>query len=468
MKGFIVIAKDFVLNAFFQIYTPQIIPVTSIIAFIYLSKKGYLRGLVFDISKWAFKIHSRLKYPILRTIFFAFWHLIAVFLLIIVSIIFEICNLKHGLIDSVATIMSCYVVLRSMIIFSGEDKDGFAFWLTIFVLTIQKMSFKENIKTHFEIIKIGIFGLEISLYNIIVAIISLIILFWLLGVLLSVGNRIIKALHQNDPHEGALQYKIFSYSISFVTIIAILSASGLKTSHIAVFGSAIGIGIGLGLQKMASSIISGIILLAEKNIRIGDIIELEEGQVGCVKSLGVRSIVVTTFDGKDMIIPNEQMISNTSINYTLLDKKIRLSANFYLVNKSDIKTAIELMRRACLMQKDISREKPIVCCARDIKDKGVHLMSLFWISDYEQDDVLRIKSNVISSTLNLMEEKGIDLYFEKSLSILRETMNKVTETDMQKNEVPLVNRFRNRPIHAHQENTILNKSKKNRFSDEEY
>ncbi|MBL0725958.1 MAG: mechanosensitive ion channel, partial [Alphaproteobacteria bacterium] len=446
-----------------------LVPIFISASLLLLSKKHHFRAVVHkiihELLTKTVNIKSKIRYSILKTILFASIPVTVIVLLLLVAAIFETFNLPSNIINVFITILSGYVLLKSMIIFSEYNSGKSSFFLTMFVIFVQTFpAISNNIKLQLSTVKVTVIGSELSFYSVIATVTTFLILRLLVELILKIGEKLIKHTVLKESHKSALQYKIFSYAVSFIALMFILSVLGLKASHIAVFGGAIGVGIGFGLQKIASNFISGMILLAEKNIRIGDIMEIEDGQIGTVKSLGVRAMVVTTFDGKDMIIPNELMIHSTATNYTLIDKKVRLSANFYIVNKKDTRKAIEVMRQACLTQREISREDPLVCCARDVKEYGIHLMSLFWISDFQQDEVLKIKSNIITTTLLLMEKNNIELYFEKSLSILRDTIHRVTNVNLD-SQSPFVNRFQNTPLRSSIGSTGTNEIGRKPFSD---
>ena len=408
-----------------------------------------VRIVKFLMKKVAYKLSdlsNLIKYPTVNLVRSVFSPSVFIVCCLCFSFVLNFLKIDHKLVDGTITLMLVYVILKTIAVFSGKDKSNSVIYLILLFLFTQQVGLGKKLEKALKSIHINIVDIKISLHHIAYAVFMIVVLYWFVSVVLSFGNKLIRTRSRaTDSNTKELEYKVFSYLVYSISIIISLTIIGVQSSHIALIGSAVGIGLGFGLQKIVANFISGIILMVEQSVKIGDILELEGGQIGTVKKIGVRAITITTFDGKDWIVPNDNLTTKETINYTLSDNKIRLSANFYLVKKEDIKVALELMRRACLMEKGVSREKRIICCARDVTERGVHLMSLFWINNFAQDDILRIKSSIISVTLDLMTEYGIELYFERSLGILRDTLNRVSEVS-EISDTPFVNRFGGAPM----------------------
>lgn len=118
------------------------------------------------------------------------------------------------------------------------------------------------------------------------------------------------------------------YLIVFVTVLAALNTLGVNLSSLTVVAGALSVGIGFGLQNIVNNLVSGIILMGEKSIRIGDTIEISDTMRGKVREIRMRSTIVTTFDNIDVIIPNGELIQNRVVNLTLQDAIRRLKIPF--------------------------------------------------------------------------------------------------------------------------------------------
>ena len=137
------------------------------------------------------------------------------------------------------------------------------------------------------------------------------------------GERRIKQLPHIPPSLQVLLAKVFRTILVVMSFAIALSTIGLDLSSFAILGGAIGVGIGFGLQKVVSNLVSGLILLIDRSIKPGDVIEIE-GTYGWINSLRARYASVITRDGKEHLIPNEDLITNRVINWSFSDRNVRV------------------------------------------------------------------------------------------------------------------------------------------------
>ena len=130
---------------------------------------------------------------------------------------------------------------------------------------------------------------------------------------------------------------------------------GVNLTALAVFGGAVGVGLGLGLQSIASNFISGIIILLDKSLTIGDFVELEDGKKGFVREFKMRHAVLETYDGKDILVPNEIFISSLLINWTHKDPKQRYRIDFSVAYSTDVRAMVEIIKDVRELNKNITR-----------------------------------------------------------------------------------------------------------------
>jgi len=136
--------------------------------------------------------------------------------------------------------------------------------------------------------------------------------------------------------------RLIHYAILFVGFIVLLSALGFGLSQLTILGGALGVGIGFGLQAIVNNFVSGLILLFERPIKVGDMIEVGT-DVGEVKELGLRATTVQTFDNAEIVIPNSQLITGSVVNWTLAEKKIRVRVPVGVAYGSDISTVLKIL-----------------------------------------------------------------------------------------------------------------------------
>ncbi len=136
--------------------------------------------------------------------------------------------------------------------------------------------------------------------------------------------------------------RLVHYAILFIGFMILLSALGFGLQQITILGGALGVGIGFGLQAIVNNFVSGLILLFERPIKVGDMIEIGP-DIGEVKELGLRATTVQTFDNSEIVVPNSQLISGTVINWTLAEKKIRVRVPVGVAYGSDISKVFKIL-----------------------------------------------------------------------------------------------------------------------------
>jgi small-conductance mechanosensitive channel len=147
------------------------------------------------------------------------------------------------------------------------------------------------------------------------------------------------------------------YFIIFITITVAFNSVGLNLSSLAVVAGALSVGIGFGLQNIVSNLISGIILMIEKSIKIGDYVELEAGIRGTVRDIKLRATTITTNEHVDIIVPNSNFVQNTVTNLTLNDEILRLRIPFGIAYGSDVKMAREVVLNEILADETLPHKK---------------------------------------------------------------------------------------------------------------
>lgn len=199
-----------------------------------------------------------------------------------------------------------------------------------------------------------------------------------------------------------------------ITLICIALLVGLNTVGIdltafTVFSGAIGVGVGFGLQKIVSNFVSGIILLVERSIKPGDVIEIGK-TFGYVVSLGARYAAVRGRDGKEYLIPNENLITNQVINWSYSNSLVRVDAEFGVAYASDLRQVRALAIEAAKQAARVMQEPAPVCHITGFGDSAVNLILRFWIEDPERG-VTNIKGDVFLAVWEAFKENGIELPF---------------------------------------------------------
>jgi small-conductance mechanosensitive channel len=199
-----------------------------------------------------------------------------------------------------------------------------------------------------------------------------------------------------------------------LSILMGLNAAGVDLTALTVLTGAIGLGLGFGLQSIAANFVSGFVLLMDRSIKPGDVISLS-GQSGTstenfgwVQELRGRYVVVRDRDGVEMLVPNQQLISNAVINWSYTDPRIRLKLPIRVSYGDDPELALQILLAACEGQRRILRDPLPVSRLMHFGDSGIELELRFWISD-PQDGVNNVRSDVNRAIWRLFKEQGITI-----------------------------------------------------------
>lgn len=251
---------------------------------------------------------------------------------------------------------------------------------------------------------------KISAYKAIKAVLAIIILLWVASIISGVGEKYIKKLRKVRSSNRALLTKILQIVIYFVAFLIGMDVLGIDLTALAIFSGAVGIGVGFGLQKIASNFISGLILLFEKSIEEGDLVELDGGIYGFIRNTGMRATLIETFDGKEIMIPNEDFITSRVINWTYSNSKGRAEINIGVAYDSDIEKAHELILDAAKEHPRCSKDNPPDCFLREFGDSSVNFLLFFWVDDVIEGRLSPI-NDILFSVWKKFKKNGIEIPF---------------------------------------------------------
>ncbi len=233
----------------------------------------------------------------------------------------------------------------------------------------------------------------ISVLTVIQALITLGILLWITAIAGQITESKLKSSQNLSPSMQVLSIKFMRILLGAVAFITALAIVGVDLTAFAVVGGAVGVGIGFGLQKIFANLISGFILLLDKSIKPGDVIAIAD-YYGRVDSLTARYVSVTTRDGVEHLIPNEDLIINRVENWSHSQNLLRLRKIVGVHYKSDVHKAMELCLEAAKETGRILADPAPNCLMKEFADSSVNLEMRFWIND-----PMNGRANVVSELL---------------------------------------------------------------------
>ncbi len=195
------------------------------------------------------------------------------------------------------------------------------------------------------------------------------------------GQKVIRDQQTVDIQTRELAAKALEILVFCIVGLLLFNVLGLDLSTLAVLGGALGVGLGFGLQQIASNFISGIIILLERSFKVGDYIELEDGRVGTLQKINMRSSILSTWDGKDIMVPNERFITTRFINWTHADPRQRYEVPFVVSYETDLHKIPPLIEKAVSSHKSVlSEPEPVSCELKKFGDFGAHFSVKFWVN----------------------------------------------------------------------------------------
>jgi len=186
---------------------------------------------------------------------------------------------------------------------------------------------------------------------------------------------------------------------------------GVDLTVLSVFGGALGVGLGLGLQKIASNYLSGFILLLDRSIRIGDVITAD-GQHGVVTGITTRYVVVRGLNGIEAIIPNDTLVTSTVLNHSYSDRNVRVAARISIARARDVSAALRLLEEVALRSPRVLGTPAPAAHVLGVGDSGIELELGFWIGDPE-NGTQNVRSEVLARALAELDARGIEIPFPK-------------------------------------------------------
>lgn len=310
-------------------------------------------------------------------------------------------------------------------------------YLVWIVAVLNILGIYEMVVDFLEDVEVNLGELQLSVMLVIRGILVFGLLFWLAGWIEKYLRRNLRKNKNLTPSVRVLLQKIARIVIFVTAFLIGLSSIGIDLSAFAFIGGAVGVGLGFGLQKIVSNFVSGIIIILDKSIKPGDVVEINE-IFGEVRSLNSRFVSVVTRSGKEFLIPNEHFITNQVINWSYSNDLVRIDLDIGVGYNSDLKLVKELILKSVEDKKRILNRPEASCLLRGFGDNTVNFQLRFWIQDPE-NGVDNIKSELMLEIWDRFQEKDINIAFpQRDLhleSISSEAAERLKEIWQKQNEL---------------------------------
>ena len=255
----------------------------------------------------------------------------------------------------------------------------------------------------------------------------------LLGVTLWAANtasdfldRRVRSSADLTPSIQVLIGKLIRLLLITFAILIVLSTVGIDLSALAFFSGAVGVGLGFGLQKIVSNLVSGIILLADKSIKPGDVISVGDS-FGWVDSMGARYTSVVTRDGREFLIPNEDFVTQRVINWSYSNEEVRLDVDFGVSYGSDPHQVRRLALEAALSVDRVLKQPQPVCHLLAFGNSSIDFKLRIWIRD-PVDGITNVRGQVMLALWDVFKREGIEIPFpQRDINMRTPVMVEISE-----------------------------------------
>lgn len=320
-------------------------------------------------------------------------------------------NVAIPLLLALAIIQVAVYMLRSIFAPSGRlaNWERFISWTVWIVLALYLSGFLSEITEILDGMSFRVGKQRISVLLILQGIVSVAITILLALWAGSWLERRLMRADLMDLHLRVVLSKIVRAALIVLAVMIALPVVGIDITVLSVFGGAVGVGLGFGLQKIASSYVSGFIILLDRSIRIGDTVTVDN-RIGSVTQMTTRYTVLKSGDGTEAIIPNDTLITSTVVNHSFSDRRVRLALPVQVGYGSPLETAMQIMRDAAKKQPRVLSDPAPKVFIKGFGDNGINLELGIWVDDPEEGH-LELRSEINLEIWREFKKQGIEIPF---------------------------------------------------------
>ena len=337
-------------------------------------------------------------------------------LLALIQAIFSANQLSHNLLQLLVPIalalgairLLVYILrkafLSSPLLKSAEPVIAISIWLLV---VLHLAGWLQPLLQLMDALAFNLGDSRLSLLGAVKLTLVIILAFTLALWLAELLNQQLKKAKHVSPSMQVGFSKFSKFLLITIAFLVALNAVGINLSSLAVFGGALGVGLGFGLQRIASNFISGFILVLDRSVKPGDVISVGDN-FGWVHELKARYVVVRNREGVDTLIPNENLITSEVINWSYEDRNVRVKILVQVSYEDDPEQAMALMLQCANKSKRVLNEPAPTVMLKSFADSGIELELRVWIADpeYGADTV---KSDINVAIWRAFKQAGITI-----------------------------------------------------------
>ncbi len=317
------------------------------------------------------------------------------------------------LLSTVVNLVAAWIVIRLLArLIRNDFWSRIAAFLAFGVATLNILGLLGPLILYLDHLDFRMGSTRISVLDLLRAAVEIVLLLWLALFVSRLLEARVQRAPSLTPSLRVLTSKLLRFSLITVALVVALTSTGIDLTAFALFTGALGVGIGFGLQKPISNLISGLILLFDRSIKPGDVVELTDPGdhskqlFGWVTALNARCVSITTRDGTEWLVPNEDLISRRVINWSYSSNHLRLLTPIPISFDSDVPLAMRLVVEAATETPRVLDRPEPVCRLMSFGDSLVNLEMRFWIED-PANGVINVRSQVLVAIWEKFRANGI-------------------------------------------------------------
>lgn len=310
------------------------------------------------------------------------------------------------LLSVAASLLTAWLVIRLLVNFiASRALRRLVAGVAWSIAALNIVGLLDPLRAALDAARISVGTVSISALSVINGAFAFFLLIWLALFLARLLERRVDSLRDVNPSARELVKKLSRIGLVILALLIALNATGIDLTALAVFSGALGVGLGFGLQKVVANFVSGVILLMDRSIKPGDVIETQ-GTYGWINHLGARYTSVITRDGTEFLIPNEDMITQPVINWSFSDRRVRRKIGVQISYESDLRRAMAIMEEVAINQPRVLGNPPPVARLMNFAENGIDLELRLWI-EYPQEGVVNVSSDIMLEIWDRFHEAGI-------------------------------------------------------------
>jgi small-conductance mechanosensitive channel len=292
-------------------------------------------------------------------------------------------------------------------------------YILIPIAALYALGLLDVVQAQLSAMTVTLGNISFSAMSIVRGLIAGSVLFWLGGWSNQQTVQFIQKQEDMRPSLRQLAAKTVEFTIFAVAFLLLMNIMGINLGALAVIGGAIGVGLGFGLQKIASNFISGVILLVEGQATVGDYVELDGGEAGTIVKMTARAAILETFDGRWIVVPNEDFITTRVVNYSDSGSANRYEAAFSVSYDTDINMVPGIINAAVAKHPAVlSLPQGPDCELKGFGDSGIDFVVEFWVNGID-DGQHKYTSDVLFIVWNTLKEHNIEIPYPHRVVELR-------------------------------------------------